>query len=46
MKKLIQSKIFYSVCTFLVAAAPILDIGTRCVGWAGEPNFPNESETK
>jgi len=44
MKKFMQSKVFFSICTFLVAVAPVVDIGSRSLGLWGEPNFPGEND--
>jgi len=39
-----KKNILFNLFTFIIAAAPVIDITTRCVLQWGEPDFPNEEE--
>ena len=44
MKKLKNSNLFLGLCAFMITAAPLLDMSTRCAGWWGEPDYPQEND--
>jgi len=39
-----KKNVLFSLFTFLIVAAPLVDIGSRSVAVWGEPDFPSEEE--
>ena len=44
MKKLKSSNMFLSLCAFMIAAAPLVDMSTRSYWGFGESDYPEEKD--